>query len=69
MDEGEEGEEEEDGGRGGGGRTMIRERKNKRRRRTSAREGVLGRGKGDLILLMAKQRKGVSTHTNIRCCT
>ena len=31
--------------------------------------GVLGRGRGDLILLMAKQRKGVSTYTNIRCCT
>ena len=44
-------------------------RKNKRRKRTSAREGVFGRGRGDLTLLMAKQRKGVSTYTNIRCCT
>ena len=67
MEEEEE-EEEEGGGEGGGRRRKRKRRKSKRRKRTIAREGVLGRGKGDLIFLMAKKRKGVSTYTSIRCC-
>ena len=69
MDEGDEGEEEEEEGGGGRRRMKRKRRKSKTRRRTSAREGVLGRGRGDLVLLMAKQQKGVSTYTSIRCCT
>ena len=69
VDEGEEGEEEEEEAGGGARRRRRRKkrkrRKSKRRRRTSARESVFGRGRGSLILLMAKQRRRVSVLTRI----
>ena len=76
MDEEEEGEEEEEKEEGGGGGDEEEEEQEEEEReeKEESKEYISSRGRprrerGDLIFLMAKKRKGVSTCTNFWCCT